>query len=266
MKSLITICSILLLVSVAFSQESEKEQLGKITFPLGDNYVQPKGAVKWNNAQYKMPVYEYDKVKTEKQSRCEITFTSKKVMRVGEKSIVEITKDDAGNDEVKMEKGSAWLSLFLPWGRSKIRVKTPSSVCSIRGTVYRLDCDPNATTYRCYKGKIAVTPFEDDGETLADSTFEVEAGEELILVMNFEEYKKQQEKAFNDFKQKEMDDFERFKQQDQQQFDDMVRKDLEDFNKINNMNYKMSEFDTAEDMKSDWVQWNLERDKLIDNE
>jgi len=230
---------------------------------LGDNYIQAKGTVKWQPVKYKMPVYEFDRIKTARQSRCEITFETKKVLRIGEKTIVEITQDDAGTHEVKVDKGSAWLSLFLPWGKSKINVKTPSSVCAVRGTVYRLEADSNQTTYRCYKGTIAVTPFKEDGQTLADSTFEVNAGEELILVMNFEEYKKQQQKLWEDFKQKEMDDFERFKQQDQQQFEDMLQKDLEDFNKVNNISYKQEKFDFEEDQKSDWVQWNLERDRLL---
>ena len=128
-----------------------------------------------------------------------------------------------------------------------------------------MDCDDNQTTYRCYKGEIAVTPFKEDGITLSDSTFSIGAGEELLLVMDFEEYKKQQEKAIEDFKKNEMEDFEKFKQQDQQQFDDMVKKDAEDFKKINDMNYKKTTFDKEEDLKSDWVQWNSERDKLLQN-
>ena len=245
------------------AQADEKKPLGKVTFPLGDNYIQSQGAVKWKAIKYRMPVFEFDRIKTAGQSRCEITFETKKVLRIGEKTIVEITQDDAGTHEVKVDKGIAWLSLFLPWGKSKINVKTPSSICAIRGTVYRLEADSNHTTYRCYKGTIAVTPFKEDGKTLADSTFEVNAGEELILVMNFEEYKKQQQKLWEDFKKKEMDDFERFKQQDQQQFEDMVKKDLEDFNKMNNINYKQDKFDFEEDLKSDWVQWNMERDRLL---
>ncbi len=245
------------------AQADEKNPLGKITFPLGDNYIQSQGTVKWKPVKYRMPVFEFDRIKTGSQSRCEITFETKKVLRIGERTIVEVTQDDAGTHEVKVDQGSAWLSLFLPWGKSKINVKTPSSVCAVRGTVYRLEADSNHTAYRCYKGTIAVTPFKEDGKTLADSTFEVNAGEELILVMNFEEYKKQQQKLWEDFKQKEMDDFERFKQQDQQQFEDMVKKDLEDFNKLNNMNYKQDKFDYEEDQKSDWVQWNMERDRLL---
>lgn len=263
MKIISLFLSVLFLCGQLFAGDDEKNKLGKITFPLGDNYLQSEGDLKWQTAEYKMPVFENDKVKTARESRCEVTFKNKKIMRIGENSIVEITKDEAGVEEVKMSKGLAWLSLFLPWGKSKINVRTPNSVCAVRGTVYRLECDSNQTTYRCYTGKIAVTPIKDDGVTIADSTFEIGGGEELILVNDFEEYKKQQEKAYQDFKQKEMDDFERFKQQEQEEFNEMVRKDLEDFKKMNEINYKQSNFDLREDLKSDWVKWNKERDKLM---
>ncbi len=264
MRKIISVSIIWVLAAgLLFATDNERKPLGKVTFPLGDNFIQSRGTVKWQPVKYKMPVFEFDRIKTARQSRCEITFETKKVLRIGEKTIVEITQDDAGTHEVKLDKGSAWLSLFLPWGKSKINVKTPSSVCAVRGTVYRLEADSNHTAYRCYKGTIAVTPFKEDGKTLADSTFEVNAGEELILVMNFEEYKKQQQKQWEEFKQKEMDDFERFKQQDQQQFDEMLQKDLEDFNKVNNISYKQQRFDFEEDQKSDWVQWNKERDRLL---
>lgn len=263
MKTISLFVMVLLMFVYCLADDTDKNQLGKITFPIGDNFVKSAGKSKWKQAEYKMALHDRDKVKTAKQSRCEITFQNKKVMRVGENSIIEINKDEAGGEEVKMNKGRAWLSLFLPKGKNKFRMRTPSSVCGVRGTVYRLECDSNQTTFRCYQGSLAITPFEEDGETLSDSSFSVNAGEELILVMDFEEYKKQQLKAIEDFKQKEMDDFERFKQQDQEQFDDMVQKDYEAFQKMSNINYKQEKFDLKEDLKSDWVKWNQERDNLI---
>lgn len=263
MKRILGIMMILFLVFPVMAQRTGTESLGKITFYMGDVRMQQPGQVQWSNATFNTGVVQNDKIKTDKQSRCEVTFTNRKVMRVGEKSIVEIKKDEAGSEEVVMEKGNAWLSLFLPKEKSSFRLKTPSSVCSIRGTVYRLDCDENQTTYRCYQGTISVTPFQKDGQTLADSSFDIGAGEELILVMNFDEYKKQQEKAIEDFKRKEMEDFDRFKQEDEQQFEDMLQKDAEDFKKVNDINYRKMSFDRTEDLKSDWVQWNMERDKLL---
>lgn len=259
--------SIIFLLTFCVSLLAQQgKSVGKVTFPIGKNYVQSSAQNDWQKVKYNMLVYDSDKIKTSKQSRCEVTFKTRKVMRIGQNSIVEITRDKAGVEEVKMSKGLAWLSIFLPTGKSKLRVRTPSSVCAIRGTVYRLNCDSTQSTYRCYQGSLAVTPFEKDGKTLSDSTFKVGAGEELILVMNFEEYKKMQEKEFEDFKDKEQDDFERFMQEEQKEFDDMIKQDLADFKTINEMGFKQTSFDKKEDAKSDWVQWNKQRDSQIERD
>ena len=257
----ITIIFLLVFCIPLFGQKGKS--IGKVTFPIGKNYVQGSGQTDWQKVRYNMLVQDRDKIKTGKESRCEITFKTRKVMRVGQNSIVEITKDKAGIEEVKMSKGLAWLSVFLPKGKGRLRVRTPSSVCAIRGTVYRLNCDSTQSTYRCYQGELAVTPFEKDGKTLSDSTFNVGAGEELILVMNFKEYKKMQEKKFQDFKDREQDEIERFMRQEQKEFDDMLEQDLADFKSINEMGFKQTTFNKEEDAKSDWVQWNKERDQQL---
>ncbi|MBN2423640.1 MAG: FecR domain-containing protein [Calditrichaceae bacterium] len=257
---------IILPLVFSYAGDEKGKQIGKISFSLGSNFVQSAGGVDWEKAKFKTPVYDKDKIKTAKKTKCEVTFDTKKVMRIGENSIVEIRQNNEGEDEVDMKSGLAWLSIFMPKGQTKLNMKTPSSVCAIRGTVYRLECDENHTTYRCYKGSIAVTPFEKDGTTLSDSSFNINAGEELVLVMNFEEYKKQQEKLIKDFMQKEMDDFEKFKENDQKQYDDMVKKDMDDFQKMNDINYKQQKFDPVKDMEDDWVKWNMERDRMISGE
>lgn len=254
---------LILSIFMAFAMGQDKESIAKVSFPIGKNYIQNQGSQRWHRVRYYMPVYEKDKVKTEKDSRCEVTFINKKVMRIGANSVAEITRDDAGIEEVKMSRGFAWLSIFLPKGTTKLRVRTPSSVCAIRGTVYRLDCDTVHTTYRCYQGTIKVTPFKKDGKTLADSSFAIGSGEELVVVSNFEEYKRRQEKEIQDYEQQQMDEFERFKQQDQQEFNDMVENDLKEFQQMDNISFKHSNFDVQKDAQSDWVQWNKERDKLI---
>ncbi len=255
-------CTIVLIVLISGNLLFGQQALGKITFPIGQNFWQPSGEVQWNPVKYYQPVHDQDRIKTGKQSRCEITFTNKKVMRIGENSIVRITRDQMGNEEVEMSRGRAWISLFLK-GISRIVVKTPTSVCAVRGTVYRLESDSNQTSYRCYEGELAITPFKKDRSGLADTSITLGAGEELILVMNFEEYKKQQQKAFEDFQQKEMEEFEQFMKQDQQQFEEMVQKDLEEFKQMQGIAYKKSTFDQQADMNSDWVQWNKERDRLF---
>lgn len=259
-KVMRSLLALLVLMSFGFAQRS----VGKITFPIGDNFLQHVGDTQWNPVQYYMPVFNKDRVKTGKQSRCEITFSNKKVMRIGENSIVEIKADEAGTEKVEMSRGRAWISLFLPKGTSHLIVKTPTSVCAIRGTVYRLDSDSNKTEYRCYQGELEITPMKKDRSGLADTSIAVGPGEELILIMNFEQYKKQQEKEFRDYQKQQMNEFEQFKKKDQQDFQKMVEQDLADFKRMKaGLAFKKDQFDQQADANSDWVQWNKERDKLL---
>ncbi|WP_456409230.1 FecR domain-containing protein [Caldithrix abyssi] len=249
---------ILFFTSVTLAQEP----LGKVTFPIGKNFLQHAGQLDWQPVKYHMPVLEKDRLKTGKQSRCEITFKNKKVMRIGENSVISITRDKMGNEQVEMSRGRAWISLFLK-GVASLVIKTPTSVCAVRGTVYRLESDSNMTRYRCYEGALEITPLKKDRSGLADTSLTLSAGQELILVMNFEEYKKQQQKEFEEFKKKDADDFEQFIKEERKAFEDMVAKDLAEFKQMQDVAYKMAAFDAQEDANSDWVQWNKERDRLM---
>ncbi len=253
---------VMLFLGSAFS--FAQPPVAKITFPIGDNFLQHAGKLSWEAVQYYMPVYNQDRIKTGKQSRCEITFTNKKVMRIGENSIVQIKSNAKDNEEVEMSRGRAWISLFLPKGTSHLVVKTPTSVCAIRGTVYRLESDSNRTMYRCYQGELQITPMKKDRSGLADTSFAVGAGEELILIMNFEQYKKQQEKEFRNYQKQQMNEFEKFKQKDRQEFRKMVERDLADFKRMKaGVAFKKDTFDLQADAHSDWVEWNKERDRLL---
>ena len=275
MKKLMTTIAIFSLIVIVFAEDGAKKSIGKISFPLGRSYVQPVGGSKWTPAKYNMPVYGKDKIMTKKDSRCEVKYSNKKVMRIGENTIVELKDNQSGSGEdVKINKGMAWISMFLPRGKGRLNVRTPSSVCGIRGTVYRVDTDNVKTQYRCYKGTIAVTPLNDNG-TPADKTISVDAGEELLLVMNFEEYKKQQDKlmqddADNDQRalEKQREDDMKGMNKDKQEFEDYKKEDAQSFSefvKTGKLHIKKDKFDQKEESNSDWVQWNKERDSMINH-
>ncbi len=275
MKKLFVVLTVFSLLILVFAENNAKKAIGKISFPLGRSYVKPNGDTKWIPAKYNMAVYNQDLIQTKKESRCEIKFANKKVMRIGENTTVELKDNQSGNGEdVSITKGKAWISMFLPRGKSRLNVRTPSSVCGIRGTVYRLNTDDVKTQYRCYKGTIAVTPLNDDG-SLSNKTISVDAGEELILVMNFEEYKKQQEELFKKEKdeldqgmqqmEKEMQEA---MQQDMKAFEESKKEDAQafaDFVKTGKLRIKKDKFDEKEEADTDWIQWNKERDAMINH-
>lgn len=242
---------------------SETEYVGYISLPLGRVYLQKVDGIDWSNAPVKMQVYEKDKVKTLEKSRCEISLVNRRIFRIGEKTIVELVLQLGGGEDFLITSGKAWINIFFPDPNRQITIRTPTAVCAIRGTVYRLSCDLNHSNYRVYEGSIAVTPLKDDGKELEDSTFHVKAGEEFTIVKNFEEYKRQQEEAFKKFEERELDEFERFFWEEQEEFEEYDKKDLEAFEQFKSFHYALTKFDQTKDQKIDWVRWNLERDEKV---
>ena len=216
MKNIYMIGWLILFFPLTALKSSNKDSMGYISLPLGRVYLQNQKGNDWNSVTVKMQVYEKDKVKTLDKSRCEISLVNERILRIGEKTIVEILLELGGSDKFVLESGKAWINIFLTNSNRQITIRTPTAVCAIRGTIYRLSCDLNHSNYRVYEGSIAVTPLKEDGKELEDSTFYVNAGEELTLVKNFEEYKREQEEAFKRFEEGELDEFERFFREEQE--------------------------------------------------
>jgi FecR-like protein len=210
-----------------------------------------------------MLIYDGQKIETDRSSRCEISFRGKSIIRIDENTSIEIQENTNGIDRVKIEDGDIWLAHLLPETQSAIEIETPSSASSIRGTVYRLSCNNNHTTYRCYKGAITVKPIANENQVNHIKPFLIEKGEELILVRDYLEYKEKQKREFNDFINEKMGDFEQYNQEQMQLFNESVNTDLEDFKKMNGYYVSHKTFDEKKDRKANWVSWNMERDKEL---
>jgi len=248
---------------IASSGTSGKELVGNITFPLGEVYIQREGSTDWKDVYLNMPAYEMDKVKTLEESRCEVTLTDRKVVRIGENTVFRLVRGREGEVDVDIGAGKAWINALLST-KGHLRVWTPTAVAAIRGTVYRLSCDSVYSNYRVYRGSIAVTPLRHDGRGLEDTTFYVNSGEELTIVSDFEEYKRRQEEAFKKFREREGRRFEEFRRRQREKFREFKRWEEERFRQFKKLFYTLTKFDIEEDMTSDWVKWNMERDRLLE--
>ena len=261
-------CGILIgLLSMA-SQAAEKEPMGSVTFLLRDVpediSIQRADETEWSDAELDSCTYEKDKIRTEEESRCEVTLTDQKILRIGEKTLFELVREPDGKAKADVKSGKVWMNIRSLVEKEKFEVQTPTAVAAIRGTVYRLSCDASHSSYWVYEGSVGVTPLKADGKTLEDSTFTVNAGEEFTLVKDFEEYKRQQEEALKKFKQREEEKFEDFMRRQREALEEFRRKEEEAFQKFKSLHYTLEKFDQEKDRKLDWVQWNLERDKELE--
>jgi len=257
-------CGILIGLFPISPQAAEKEPMGTVTFLIGDVDIQECGKTEWGDAELEQPTYEKDKVKTQEESRCEVTLRDENILRIGEKTVFELVREPDGKEKVGVKSGKVWMNIRSLVEKEKFEVHTPTAVAAIRGTVYRLSCDANHSKYWVYDGSVAVTPFKEDGKTLEDSTFTVNAGEEFTLVKDFEEYKRQQEEAWEKFREKERDEFEEFRRKEKEEFKEFKLEQEEAFRQFKSLHYAQTKFDREKDRKLDWVKWNLERDKGLE--
>ena len=127
------------------TQDSNDSPIGKITLPLGKVTSQPPGKYSWLKARVNQEVFVNEKIRTKAKSRCEITLAPKRVLRIGEQSLITLEEPELGVNKYNIKSGRSWLSIFTK--NNNIQVRTPGAVASIRGTVFRVDCDKNYSTF-----------------------------------------------------------------------------------------------------------------------
>ncbi|RMG32709.1 MAG: hypothetical protein D6732_13040 [Methanobacteriota archaeon] len=260
----------LLLIAILFflnNDTASVDKVAKINFLIGKTYVIKKAHHQVIEAKLGLPLYIGDRIETKKESRCEILYDNGNVVRLDENSIYRIAKIDekAKESESELSLGKLWANIVkLFSGAQKFRVKTPTAVAAVRGTVYQIRQDTISADFKVFDGTIGVTPLI-EGEP-SDSTFVVDQGEAFTMVSNFEEYMKQQEEAFQKFMKEQEEAFQKFMEQDQQAFEEFKKKDAEDFERFKNYHVLKEKLDLEKEKKDEWVRWNMERDKIIEQQ
>ncbi len=235
------------LVSIsAYHYRSTEKSVARITFPLGNVLVLPHGKSKMQKAVFKQKLYNGDKIKTQPKSRCEIKFNDGSIVRIDEQSVYTIQKADIKQKEKKVE---SFLSLGRLWANVKKLAKSsdrwllrgPSAVVAVRGTVYRMDANADKTSrILVYEGSVNVAPptwnpagsgkqGQQDGPPKRVQGPTQIKGPSVVSMEEWIEIIKAQQQI-------------------------VVQPDG---------SYRKSDFDPVADAKSSWVQWNLERDKLL---
>lgn len=243
--SKISIVIVLSICSFGFIVDS-KNSLGKISFILGrqdEVNILPQDQDKWQQARLYSPVFNGDKVNTKQESRCEIKLNDFSIIRIGENSTFQLNKnldETAGGSRLSV--GKIWLNIKSLFKKEQFTVKTPTAVCSIRGTILRIEAD-SSTNIAVYEGAVDVGPVWGASEQL----------------------KQQQERQTKSLKPYEvpgpyeipppfevtLDQWIRIVQGYQIE----IRRDGK---------YAKRKIDEAEDQKSDWIKWNQMRDETAE--
>ena len=245
---IISLVTTLLLVSFALSAYNfwQVPAVAKITFPLGNVLVLPKGEKKMQKAGFNQDLHSGDKVKTEKQARCEIKYTDGSIVRIDEQSIYTIEKAELKQNKKEVESslslGRLWANIKkLASSSDNWLLRGPSAVVAVRGTVYRMDANADSSSrILVYEGSVNVGPPSwapgsgAQGQNQGGPPRQVQGptqvqGPRQVTLEQWVEIVKAQQQI-------------------------VVQPDG---------SFQKSDFDLVADAQSSWVKWNQERDKLV---
>ncbi len=222
---------------------SGKNAIGTVNFILGnadDVTILRAGHAEWQPAKLYGPIYTGDQIKTNKESRCETKLANHGIVRIGENTIFTFNEASLGKRlDAQVTFGRLWANIRHSGRGSNFWIRTPNAVCSVRGTIYRIDAD-SSTRVKVYQGRVDVgplwatkrdtsavrqpnifqAPIPVPGPTQVPGPFEVSLDHWIQIVAG-------------------------------QQIE--VRA---------NGQYHTSNFDIKQDRDDDWVRWNQERDQM----
>lgn len=233
-------------VSVSAYNFWQDKSVAKISFPLGNVLVLKKGEKKMQKASFNQNLYSGDKVRTEKQARCEIKYNDGSIIRIDQQSIYTIEKVQESSKQKEVEStlsiGSLWANIKkLASDADNWLLRSPSAVVAVRGTIYRMDtAEDKSSKVLVYDGSVNVAPptwspggaqgqNQQGGKPHYVQGPQQVQGPKQVTLEEWVEIVKAQQQI-------------------------IVKPDG---------SYQKSDFNLAEDSQSSWVKWNLERDKLI---
>ena len=161
MKKLSKINLLICLCLAPFSSfaDADRQVAGTITFMMGDVFVSHDKTA-WVNANFDMKIHQGDQIRTEAESRCEITLEDGTLVRMDENSSQKLEKcmvsKTAKEVSLFLSSGKMWLNARKILAKSdSFKVRTNKAVCAIRGTKFRVDTDDDQTRISVHKGVVA---------------------------------------------------------------------------------------------------------------
>lgn len=255
--ALFLIATFILVVLPVARVAYSKEMAAKITYLSGECLLLKKGQTEWGKAALNMALYPGDKLRTKINAKVEVKFHDGSVVRIAQLSDFEVKtsskNEETGenNIELKTKKGSYWTKFKKSTtAKNTLNQELPTAITGVRGTIYRIVADEDGkTVLRVYKGKVEVKTWLEAVEGQLVPKLKEDTGEK-------KEHKEVgPPKEVTGPKEVSMEEWIRTVV-DMQQITLYPDKAPEEPEK----------FDPKEDAKDPWVQWNLERDKLLEEE
>jgi hypothetical protein len=147
-----------LLLASATSGAVNDQSIGSITAIEGEVYLSHKGDTAAFPAMLGDPIYLYDHIQTEKQSRVQLLFEDESLLNLAENTYIQITEHIYSPEEnrrssvfrLMMGKVRAIVGRYFRGAGSRYKVSTPTAIIGVRGTHFVVDATlSDETTVVC---------------------------------------------------------------------------------------------------------------------
>lgn len=164
--SIFVLCGIILSAFSVMSFGKEQILVGSFTVVKGKVALQRGGEEKWEKAEIDMPVYPGDKVKTEVKAEAELILDDGSMLRIEEKTLIEIVDSKIEGSAGGEGKKSFLINLGvgkvlnnfkkLIHRESKYNITTPTAVAGVRGTEFSVEAQKDKTEVAVFEGEVDV--------------------------------------------------------------------------------------------------------------
>jgi len=111
----------------------------------------------WSRADDSAVIQPGDSVRTNWRGRTQVNFSDGSRVELGSSSFYVLEKDGSDKNDSGMKLNFGWMKAWVKKvAQRNFRVRTPTAVCSVRGTEFTVDVDGNNTNIDLFSGALAV--------------------------------------------------------------------------------------------------------------
>jgi len=150
----------------------QKNSSASVKFVIGKVQVMSSGRTSWKTARMKQKIFSGDRIRTNLNSRIEISMPDGSVIKINENTTFDIreikTAEEDKEDSMSFTlwAGSMWAKFKkVISSRQKREIDSPSAVVAVRGTTLDMNVDKSeALRVRVYEGRVSVKSKTAGGE------------------------------------------------------------------------------------------------------
>jgi len=144
--------------------QAQSQQKGLVTYVSGNVKKRTADAPNWIRAEKNSAVISGDKVRTYRESLAELELMEIDIIRMAPQTILDViklyeeTREKRREVKINLEQGDVWANVSKEKGQVKFDIATPLTVAAITGTTLRLSFDSDSTTQlKVYRGQVNIT-------------------------------------------------------------------------------------------------------------